>query len=125
MVADIFGYYLLLLPAALFLHRWLRPRRPSMADLATRASVAYMLLGTIGATILWKAWPTMIHSYSGASQAQQESLVLLFQTLSAVVEDGIWTIGGGLGGVWWLGIGSLLRHERRVLGLVQWYWACS
>ena len=118
MVADIFGYYLLLAPLALFLWHWLRPKDPKMADLYTFSGLAYMVIGAIGAGFLWMAWPSLINSYAAASVQQREAIEIVFKTVTAGIKSGVWGMEAIPAGIWWLGIGFLLRTERRVLGIV-------
>jgi hypothetical protein len=41
----------------------------------------------------------------------------MFLTFSSAIYDGVWgTLNPLLGGVWWVGIGAILRRERRTLG---------
>jgi len=39
----------------------------------------------------------------------------IFQIVTAGIQSGIWNISGSLGGLWWLGIGYLLRPSHRAL----------
>jgi hypothetical protein len=43
----------------------------------------------------------------------------MFLTFSSAIYDGVWgTLNPLLGGVWWVGIGAILRRERRALGWI-------
>ena len=118
MVADIFGFYLILAPLALFLWRWLRPKNPRMVDLFTFCGLAYMVIGAIGAGFLWMAWPNLINSYSASSPQQRETIEIVFKSLTAGIQQGVWGMEAIPASIWWLGIGALLRTERRILGIV-------
>jgi hypothetical protein len=117
MVADIFGYYLILAPLALFLWHWLRPRNPRMVDLYTFGGLAYMVIGAIGAGFLWMAWPALINSYGAAGAQQRETIKIVFQTITAGIQSGVWGMESVPAGIWWLGMGALLRTERCALGV--------
>lgn len=119
MVLDTFGYYLLLAPAAFFLWHWLKPKGPTRVGFYTSCGLAYMLIGAIGAAILAAVWPPLINAYAGASGQQREILEAAFGVVTNMVYGGLWGLLEGIpGGVWWLGIGLLLRSERRILGVV-------
>ncbi|MGH7455721.1 MAG: hypothetical protein ACRENG_30475, partial [bacterium] len=118
MILDMFGYYLLIAPAALFLWYWLKSKNHALASLYTLCGLAYILIGAIGAGILAAVWPPLIRAYEQAAGAQRETLVTIFQTVTNLVYGGMWNILEViLAGVWWLGIGLLLRGEQRTLGM--------
>ena len=114
MILDMFSYYLPLLPVALFLWRWLRPRNPNWVLFYTSCGLGYILLGTIGAVILAAVHPPLINAYAQATVEQRYVLETVFRTIWNMVYKGIWSILDELlVGVWFLGIGLLLRDERR------------
>lgn len=118
MILDMFGYYLLLAPAALFLWLWLKSKNQGLVSLYTFCGLAYILIGAIGAAILAAVWPPLIRAYEQAAGAQRETLEIVFQAATDLVYGGMWNILEViLAGVWWLGIGLLLRHEQRALGM--------
>ena len=50
---------------------------------------------------------------------EREILEAVFSSVTDLVYGGLWgLLLGILAGVWWLGIGLLLRSERRILGVV-------
>jgi hypothetical protein len=116
MILDMFGYYLLLAPASLYLWFWLSPRAPGLVSLCTAAGLAYILIGSAGAVMLAAAARPLSRAYLQASGADQEIVALAFETVTHLVYGGLWSILELiLGGVWWLGIGLLLRGERPIL----------
>ncbi len=118
-VLDILGYYLLLAPVAFILWHWLKPRGPTRIAFYTFCGLAYVLIGAIGAAILAAVWPPLINAYAGASGQQREILEAVFSSVADLVYGGLWGLLAGIpGGVWWIGIGLLLRSERRILGTI-------
>ena len=119
MILDMLGYYLPLLPLALFLQRWLGPRNPDWVRFYTICGLGYILIGAIGAATLAAVQPSLILAYGQASVEQRYVLETVFITMWNMVFGGIWKLGGALVGVWFLGIGLLLRDERRIFSIVS------
>ena len=116
MILDIFGYYLLLAPLALWLWRWLEPKSPNLVRLCTFCGLAYLLIGAIGAAVLVAVAPPLINAYPQALSQQRDLLEVVFSGFINTVFLGLWNpLEIILGGVWWLGIGRLLHGERRWL----------
>jgi hypothetical protein len=116
MVTDTFGYMLLLAPAAIYIWRWRKPQGPNLIPLATFFGFAYFLVGSISVYLLAGLAPPLMRAYEGASGAERETLLLIFQSAFDMVYYGVGPLGWFFGGLWWLGIGSVLLKERRVLG---------
>lgn len=115
---DLFGYYLLLTPAALYLWHWLKPKSPNLMRMYTIFGLAYILIGATAATILASVWPPLIRAYAQASGGQQEMLTVVFQATADLVYEGLFNVLEIIpGGFWWLGIGLILRNEQRSLGI--------
>lgn len=115
MILDIFGFYLLLAPAAFVLWQWLKPKGPARVGFYTFCGLAYILLGSAGAAILSAVWPPLVSAYA---QGPSEAIEVVFVAITNGVIGGIWnTLDPFTSGVWWLGIGLLLRSERRALGM--------
>ena len=118
MILDMFSYYLPLLPVALFLWRWLGSRDPDWVLFYTSCGLGYILIGAIGAAILAAVHPPLIKAYAQASVEQRYVLETVFITMWNMVFGGIWNILEALlAGVWFLGIGLLLRSERRLFSI--------
>jgi hypothetical protein len=60
----------------------------------------------------------MMNAYPQASEAQREVLEAVFQAVTDLGIVALFSLSYILGGVWWLGIGLILRVERRFLGIV-------
>jgi hypothetical protein len=119
LILDMFGFYLPLLPVALFLQRWLRPRNPDWIRFYTICALGYILIGATGASTLAAVQTPLINAYGQASIEQRYVLETVFITMWNMVFGGMWNLGGLLAGVWFLGIGWLLRDERRIFSIVS------
>ena len=118
MIFDMLGFYLLLLPVALFLWRWLEPRDRDWVRFYTICGLGYILIGAIGAAIFAAVHAPLATAYTTASAAERKTLEIVFGTVVNLVYGGMWNILEVLlAGVWFLGIGLLLRSERRMFGL--------
>ena len=118
MILDMLGYYLPLLPVALFLQRWLRPRNPDWVRFYTICGLGYILIGAIGAATLAAVQPSLILAYGQASVEQRYVLETVFITMWNMVFGGMWNILEVLlAGIWFFGIGLLLRSERRLFSI--------
>ena len=75
------------------------------------------MLGAAGSAILAAAWPFLIEQYEIAAVAMREFLVIEFQVVNAIAEEGLHGVIQNLSGaVWFLGMGYLLRAKRKGLG---------
>lgn len=119
MILDMLGYYLPLLPVALFLPRWLKPRNPDWVRFYTICGLGYILIGSVGAATLAAVQPSLILAYGQASVEQRYGLETVFITIWNMVFGGMWKLGGALAGVWFLGIGLLIRDERRIFSIIS------
>jgi hypothetical protein len=118
MILDMFSYYLPLLPVALFLWRWLGSRNPNWVLFYTSCGLGYILIGSIGAAILAAVHPPLINAYAQASVEQRPVLETVFSAIGNMVYGGMWGILDTLlVGIWFLGIGLLLRGERRLFSI--------
>ncbi|MBP6811146.1 MAG: hypothetical protein KA138_06485 [Saprospiraceae bacterium] len=116
MIADVFGYYLLLLPALYFVHGWL-DSKTMWRQVLTFCGTSYILLGATGASILAVLWPWYLEAYLGAAPEQQAIIRWLFESFTQVVYGGLWNLlDSFVAGVWFVGIGIFIRLEHRFLG---------
>jgi hypothetical protein len=117
MLADMVGYYLLLIPLALFLGRWLHLRSPSLSGLAATFGLGYILLGALGAAVLSAVWPPLLEAYRQAEGERRDAVELLFQSVSSAIFVGVWnTLVSVLFGLWLLSVGLLVRRGHRAMG---------
>jgi hypothetical protein len=80
--------------------------------------LAHILIGAIAGTLLATVWPPMIRAYAQASGAQRETLTVVFQVTADLTHAGWFNMLEIIpGGFWLLGIGLILRSERRMLGI--------
>lgn len=118
MILDMFSYYLPFLPLALFLWRWLASKNPDWVLFYTSCGLGYILIGAIGAAILAAVHPPLINVYAQASVEQRPVLETVFSAVWNMVYGGMWNILEVLlAGIWFLGIGLLLRSERRLFSI--------
>lgn len=117
MITDVLGYYLLLVPAIFFLQDWMK-NKTKWGKTLTFCGTSYVLVGAIGAAILGVVWPLLIKEFHATNSPEaRETIKLSFQLTSELVYGGLWNLLGMLvGGIWWLAIGFLLRHEYKTLG---------
>jgi hypothetical protein len=116
-ILGIFGYYLLLAPVALYLWYWLRPHNPRLVTMYTVSGLASIFIGVIGAGLRAGVLPEMMSAYAQAPDAQRQVLSIVFQTVTNVIFVALGPVEGILAGLWLLGIGLVLRSERRGLGI--------
>ncbi|MEJ2349530.1 MAG: DUF4386 family protein [Anaerolineales bacterium] len=109
---------LLLVPAALYLWYWLKPRAPELVTLSTVFGLANLILAAIGALLRATLYPPLMTAYSQAPENQRDVLMAIFQGVTDFTFEGLYALELIFWGIWWLGIGLLLRSERRSLGVV-------
>ena len=115
---SMFGSYLLMVPAAVYLFRWLRSDAPTVADVSTIGAGFYILLGAAGASILASTLPDLMEQYSRADALGAE-LLRDFDLVRRIAEDGLQGVVQNVAGAtWFLGMGFLLRRHRNGLGIL-------
>jgi len=115
---GMFGYYLLLLPATLYLWYWLKPRDPKLVGMSTIFGLGYIFIGAIGSAVLVSVAPPLMNIYPQTLESQREIMQAVFQVVTDLGIVALFSLSYILGGIWWLGIGLVLRAERRILGIV-------
>ena len=109
---------LLLVPAAFYLWYWLKPRAPRLVTLYTFFGLTSLLLAAIGSLLRATLYPSLMNAYSQASEIQRDVLMVIFQGITNFNFEGLYALDLIFSGLWWLGIGPLLRSDRRILGTV-------
>ncbi len=118
MLADIAGYYLLLLPLIYYLRPYLG-KQSAWTDLLTFCATAYAFGGAIGAAIMSEVVTRLYTEYYQAVPAQQESILAVFRVVIYLVYEGLWNLLGSLfAGTWWLLMGYSLLASHKALGWV-------
>jgi len=112
------GSTLFFIPVALYLWYWLKPRAPKLATLYTIFGLASMLLAITGELLRANLYPPLMNAYSQSPEIQKDVLKAIFQGVTNFNFEGLWALELIFWGIWWLGIGPLLRNERRILGIV-------
>ena len=116
---NMLGNYLLLIPLALFLYQWLQANHPAYTQLFTASGLLYLALGAAGSAILAAAWPFLIEQFETATAVQRDFLIIEFQVVNAIAEEGLHGVIQNIAGaVWFLGIGYWLRTQRQGLGIL-------
>jgi hypothetical protein len=110
MLADLAGYYLLLLPLIYYLRPYLRAQTP-WADVITFCGTAYAWGGAIGAAIFAEVGSRLYADYYAAAPAQQAAVRAAYQATTYLVYNGFWNLTGSLlAGVWWFLTGYFLTR---------------
>ncbi len=117
LVFELFGFFLLLAPAALYLWHWLRPHSPNLVNLFTVFGLASFLIGGAEAATRLGVLPAAINAYGQASGSEREMLAVAFQMFNDVYWGGLIVTVNLLLSAWLLGIGLMMRRERRAFGL--------
>jgi len=112
------GSTLFLVPVALYLWFWLKPRASKLVTLYTVLGLASMLLAITGELLRANLYPPLMNAYSQAPELQKDVLITIFQGITNLNFQGLWALELTFWGTWWLGIGPLLRSERLILGTV-------
>jgi hypothetical protein len=116
MIADMFGYYLLLVPVVFYFQEYLKTKT-SWSYLISWCGSSYAITGAIGAAILAVVWPSAIVEYPIATHAQQEIILRNFDFAGQIVYQGIWnTLEMFVAGIFWLGLGFVIKKDSPVFG---------
>jgi hypothetical protein len=118
MIADMFGYYLMLVPVVFYYQQYLKTKT-SWSYLISWCGSSYALTGAIVACILAIVWPAAIVEYPIATHAQQEIILRNFDFAGQIVYQGIWnTLEMFLAAIFWMGLGLVARKESLSFGWI-------
>jgi Domain of unknown function (DUF4386) len=119
MICDMIGYYMLLVPVIYYLHDWMKDKTP-WSNVITFCGLAYVLIGTIGASILTIVYPQALKAYGDATPEMQQIIKSNFEFANSMVYGGMWNLLEVLfAGIWWLFIGWLLfKTGNKAIGIV-------
>ncbi len=112
-----FGFHLFLVPVALYLEYWLKSQKPNWVRLYTVFGLGYCLIGAISLFTMATVLSPMMGAHGDALAAERDLMVAVFQANANLAFASLGTLSFILGGVWWLGIGLVLRTRHNLLGL--------
>lgn len=113
MIADIWGYYLLFIPAMLHFYDHIESPWRKVIVLS---GLAYAIFGAIGAAILAATGTEALRDFLKATATDQALYKNNFLVVYSIVNNGIWNLlEMGLLGVFMLGIATLFRGQNKVL----------
>jgi len=115
---SIFGYYLFLIPVAVYLSSWLGSRNPGLIRSATIFGYFYICVGAVSVAVMVGAALPMMQSYAQTSGAQSDMMLAIFQTIMDIAFVSLSSLAFVAGGLWWSGVGSILLREHRILGVI-------
>jgi len=117
MILDMFGYYLLLLPVIYLLNDWMK-QRSAWSNMVTFCGIAYVLIGSIGASVLAVIWPKIIAAFSFANLTEKQILKANFSLINDMVYSGMWNLlEMTFASVWWIFIGfQFLKNNFKFIG---------
>ena len=121
MLCDILGFYLLMIPATLYLWHWLRERNPFVMAVATVCMLLYILTGALGGGILSVLWPSLIRDHVHAAQdpARLQILTEQFKLVTQLVYTGLWgRVEYLLVGVWGACVSALTWRDHKAFAVV-------
>ena len=97
-----------------YVHYELRDRNPLLVTMLTACGLAYVLIGSIAGVLLASVGPPLIEGYGAASMAGREAARVSLDSLGNATLVGLWgTLELIAIGVWFIGVGWLLRGDWR------------
>lgn len=115
--ASTLGFGILMLPSAVYMWRWLRPKSPGMADMYTIFGICYLTVQAVSTAFLYTVWPSLVNNFGIATTEQQKIVTLFFDTLYDGIVLGVLGMNFVFIGVWLIGMGSLMKSERTLMGV--------
>lgn len=116
-ILELFGYFLFLIPVVLFLWRWLSPQSPNLVGMYTLFGLGAVFTGILEEALRISFLPPMMAAYPTGVEAQNEVLLVVFQSVIDFNFESLYAVVSILGGLWWLGVGLVMRSSRRILGI--------
>jgi len=87
--------------------------KTAWANLVTFCGLAYVLIGSIGASVLAVIWPQIMTAFPAATMDEQQILKSNFSLINDLVYGGLWNLLEMiLAAVWWTGTGYLLLKNK-------------
>ena len=118
-ILDLFGYYLPLIPLALYIPKLLNAEHSGLVRVFTFSGLAYIICGAIGASLCITILPNLADSYLQASGDEKLLYLTVFSAFFNGIFFGLWDLLDPiLAGIWWLGIGFYLQTKWKILGRV-------
>jgi hypothetical protein len=106
--------YLPMAVVVVFFHYRLRARNPELVTLLTACGLAYVLIGSVAGVLLATVGAALIEGYATASLAARDASRVTLETLGTAALVGLWgTLELIFFGVWFIGIGWLMRSDWR------------
>ena len=116
---DLFGYYLPLIPLALYIPKLLNAGQSGLLRVFTFSGLAYIICGAIGASLCISILPNLADSYLHSSGDDKLLYLTVFSAFFNGIFFGLWDLLDPiLSGAWWLGIGIYLQRQWKFLGRV-------
>lgn len=113
---DLLGFYLLLMPVAIFLEKYLSKKAPLHSRLFAVCGLGYILFGALGAAMMSGTSEPVFAAYQSGDAMQKAAAAAVFANTFHEVFDGVWNqFSMLLAAVWLLGTGWLMRPEHRWL----------
>lgn len=108
LLCDLFGSYLLTIPATLALRRRLRAGDNGLVDLFTTGGIVYAVAGAVAAAVFAESGAALIRSYAHTSSAATATQFEVLNHAAIATWQTVCVIGGGS---WWLASGWWLRER--------------
>jgi Domain of unknown function (DUF4386) len=120
LIADMLGFYLLVIPIAVLLREKLKETQPYLANLFTVFGLGYLLFGALGASVLILLIPHQLVLYTQTTGAESQTHFAIAGAFTDAIYNGLWAILDPLlSGVWWLGVGVLLWRQWRIVSAIS------
>lgn len=109
MLTDIWGYYLLFVPAVFYLYEKMESH---WRNIYAASGIGYAFMGAIGAAILAATGTHFLRESLGGDTIAKNSFLLVFH----IVNNSIWSLlEMGIYGIFMLGAASVLRIKSKLL----------